>query len=82
MREGRRYHHILDPRTGLPTEGVRGVSLLAQDHTQVNGLGAAWMVAGSAAAALWLPAGVAAVAVQADGSRWQNTALAARLLPA
>lgn len=82
VRAGRRYHHILDPRTGLPTEGVRGVSLLAQDHRQVNGLGAAWMVAGGAAVAQGLPAGVAAVAVQADGRRWQNAALAARLLPA
>lgn len=43
---GRRYHHVLDPRTGWPTEGVRGVALIARDADAVNGMGAAVMVSG------------------------------------
>ena len=45
---GRRYHHVLDPRTGWPTEGVRGVVLVARDTATVNGTGAATMVSGPA----------------------------------
>lgn len=43
---GRRYHHVLDPRTGWPTEGVRGVALIARDADTVNGIGASVMVSG------------------------------------
>jgi len=46
MRNGRRYHHILDPHTGYPTEGPRGVTLVAGDLEAVNGLSAAIMVMG------------------------------------
>jgi len=48
MRHGRRYHHILDPRTGYPTQGPHGVTLVADDLDRVNGLGAAIMVLGAA----------------------------------
>lgn len=43
---GRRYHHVLDPRTGWPTEGVRGVALIARDADTVNGIGASVMASG------------------------------------
>lgn len=45
-RNGRRYHHVLDPRTGWPTEGVHGVVLVSRDTGTVNGIGAAAMVGG------------------------------------
>lgn len=45
---GRHYHHVLDPRTGWPTQGVRGVVLVARDTATVNGIGAAAMVSGPA----------------------------------
>lgn len=51
---GRRWHHVLDPATGWPTRGVRGVALLADRVEDVNGLGSAIMVAGPAAARRWL----------------------------
>lgn len=66
---GRRYHHILDPRSGWPSEGVRGVSLLGQDVAGLNGLGTALMLRGPQPALL--PAGVEALLVRADGRRWQ-----------
>ena len=44
---GRRYHHIMDPRTGQSTQGVNGLTLVMPTVSQVNGLGTAAMVAGS-----------------------------------
>ena len=39
-RDGRRYHHILDPRTGYPSTGVRGVTLVSERLDVVSqGLG-------------------------------------------
>ena len=77
---GRRYHHLLDPRTGYPTEGLHGLSLLGEQVAQVNGLGAAAMVLGPRQAPAWLAAqGVAAVLVQTDGRVRFTGGLAARL---
>lgn len=47
MHEGRRYRHILDPRTGIPAEGPHGVTLVADRLETLNGLGAAIMVLGA-----------------------------------
>lgn len=44
VRDGKRYHHILDPRTGFPTQGPRGVTLISQDMESINGLSSAIMV--------------------------------------
>lgn len=46
FRDGRRYHHILDPRSGYPSEGLHGVTLVSRG-ADMNGLGAAMMVMGS-----------------------------------
>jgi thiamine biosynthesis lipoprotein len=43
---GRRYHHVLDPRTGESTQGVHGVTLVSEALEAVNGIGAALMVLG------------------------------------
>lgn len=43
---GVRYHHILDPRTGWPTRGVRAVVVLSADATLADALGKAPMVLG------------------------------------
>jgi len=56
VRDGVRYSHHLDPRTGRPvTNGVVSVSVLAPDCTLADGLGTAVMVMG-------VEAGLAAIA--------------------
>ena len=47
-RGGRRYHHILDPKTGYPTTGPRAVTLISDDLDRVNGLSSSIMVMGMA----------------------------------
>lgn len=46
MREGRRYHHILDPRTGYPSQGLRHVTVVGRQLHDINGVTAAAMVLG------------------------------------
>ncbi|MCH2242762.1 MAG: FAD:protein FMN transferase, partial [Aquabacterium sp.] len=84
MAQGRLMHHILDPRTGRPTQGPHGVSLLARDVAAVNGLGAAAMVLGLSRGRALLQAqpGVESLIAARDGSVWQSAGMAARLLPA
>jgi thiamine biosynthesis lipoprotein len=38
MKDGRRYHHILDPKTGEPAQGCRSVTILAPSATLADGL--------------------------------------------
>lgn len=57
VHHGRRYHHVLDPHTGQPTEGLHGLALVAGDVAAVNGWGPALMVAGSPLAQRWLSDG-------------------------
>ncbi len=48
VRDGVRYSHVLDPRTGRPvTNGVVSVSVLAPDCTLADGLATAVMVMGA-----------------------------------
>lgn len=73
IKDGRRYHHILDPRTGLPTTGLQQVTLVAEDLARVNGLSAAAMVLGAEAARALIEAmpGVQALLV-GPGYRWAS----------
>jgi len=81
VQAGRRYHHILDPRTGQPTRGPHGVALAGRSLEAINGLGAAIMVAGADAGRQMLAplAGVDALIVEADGRLWRSAGMAARL---
>jgi thiamine biosynthesis lipoprotein len=47
---GRRYGHLLDPRTGRPAEGTASASAVATTATEADALSTAFFVTGSAAA--------------------------------
>jgi len=44
---GRRYHHILNPATGRPTEGILTVTVIGPDGTMTDGLDTAIFVLGA-----------------------------------
>ncbi len=46
VRQGMRYHHILDPRTGQPARGARSVTVYAKDATTADGLDDAVLILG------------------------------------
>jgi thiamine biosynthesis lipoprotein len=46
---GRRYSHIVDPRTGYPVEGMAGVTVVAPDATTSDALSTGLFVLGSQA---------------------------------
>jgi thiamine biosynthesis lipoprotein len=44
--DGVRYHHVLDPRTGYPSRGLRSTTVLHADATLADALSTAVMVLG------------------------------------
>ena len=80
-RGGRRYHHVLDPRTGYPAEGARGVTLLAARLADANGMGVAIMVLGREEGARLVEAtpGLEALIVDRRGAPWLSDGMRRRL---
>jgi thiamine biosynthesis lipoprotein len=72
IRDGRRYHHILDPRTGFPAAGPQQVTLVGEDLSNLNGFSSAIMVLGAekGRALIGRLAGVEALIVEPDGRVW------------
>lgn len=84
VQNGQRQHHILDPRSGRPTQGPHGLSLWARGSgalQAVNGIGAATMVGGLVAGRRYIEAtpGLAGVIVDHDGSVWRSSGMAQAL---
>jgi thiamine biosynthesis lipoprotein len=48
--DGRRYGHVIDPRTGWPAEGVRSATAIAEDAAVADALATAFLVGGEAVA--------------------------------
>jgi thiamine biosynthesis lipoprotein len=79
--EGRRYGHILDPRSGVPVDGLRALTVVHADGCIAEAEGAALFVAGApgwrdAARELGLDQ---VLAMTADGGVQASASLAARL---
>lgn len=73
-----RLHHVLNPHTGWPTEGTRGVALLASNVDDVNGWGTALMVHGLAHADAWHTQypNTEGLLVASNGRRWISHGMA------
>lgn len=81
VRDGVRYSHILDPRTGRPAHGPRGVTLISERLEDVAGYGVAIMVLGVAEAkrlAAERP-GLDALVVGEDGQLWMSPGMRERI---
>ncbi|MCC6532999.1 MAG: FAD:protein FMN transferase [Burkholderiales bacterium] len=80
---GKRYHHILDPRTGTPAEGPHHVTLVAERMEDVNGIATAIMVLGVDAGKKLVAAtpGLEGLIVDRDYTSWMSPGLTSRLEP-
>jgi FAD:protein FMN transferase len=81
VRDGVRYHHILDPRTGRPSSGAHGVTLVSERLEDVDGYGVAIMIGGVAEAKRLVRErpGLAALVAPADGTIWMSSGMRGRL---
>lgn len=84
IQDGKRLHHILDPKSGYPTQGPRGVTLVSENLEKINGLGTAIMVSGAQAGRTKIQqlAGVDALIVDRDNQLWTSHGMARRLIAA
>jgi len=78
---GRRYHHILDPRTGYPSTGVHGVTLVSDRLEALDGLGVAIMVLGEKEGERLVGAtpGLDALIAGRGGNLWMTPGMRRRL---
>jgi FAD:protein FMN transferase len=66
--DGRRFHHILDPRTGMPAPGLRSATVVSADATLADAMSTALIVLGVEAGLALIEADPALEAVLVDGS--------------
>lgn len=81
IRDGRRYHHILDPRTGYPpVAGPQQVTLVGEDLSNLNGFSSAIMLLGAdkGRELIGRLAGVEGLIVAGDGRVWTTPGLETR----
>ncbi len=78
--DGVRYHHILDPRTGMPSEGLRSATVVHADATLADAMSTALMVLGGerAMAIVEEDPGMEAVLVTRSGEVLVSSGLASR----
>lgn len=77
LKDGRRYHHILDPRTGWPARGARSVTVYADDATTADGLDDIVLVLGPERGLALLETfpGTAALVVDENNRVWLSKSL-------
>jgi thiamine biosynthesis lipoprotein len=79
---GRRYHHVIDPRTCRPARGARSVTVLASTAVEAEILGKAIFVeGGDGSLELARRAGVEAIVVDAEGRALATDGLRGALRP-
>jgi thiamine biosynthesis lipoprotein len=68
-RDGERFHHVIDPKTGRSAHGVRSVTILAEDGLTSEGLSKSVFVKGLAEGMRLVESqeGVDAIVIDADG---------------
>jgi thiamine biosynthesis lipoprotein len=81
LKDGKRYHHILDPRTGYPVTGTRSVTVLASTSFLADTLDTAVFVLGAREGMRLIESmpGVEAVIVDAKNEVHVSRGLGARL---
>lgn len=72
--QGKRYHHIIDPRTGAPAEGTRSVTVLAADPAVADAYATAFFILGPAASERIVrrTSGVAYLLIDQAGKIWRG----------
>jgi FAD:protein FMN transferase len=67
--DGVRYHHILDPRTGMSATGVRSVTIVGPDATTTEGISKSAFIMGAERGVRFVESlpGVDAVIIDGDG---------------
>jgi thiamine biosynthesis lipoprotein len=78
VKDGKRYHHILDPRTGHPADACRSVTVFAPDALTADELDDAIFILGPEKGLPLVEArpGVGAVVVDKDNKVWVSKRLA------
>jgi thiamine biosynthesis lipoprotein len=76
--DGRRYHHIINPTTGRPTDGILSVSVIGPDATLTDGLSTTVFVLGVERGMVLVESlgGYEAVVIGADGAFSYSSGLA------
>jgi len=76
--DGRRYHHILNPLTGEPTQGILSVTIVGPDATLTDGLSTTVFVLGVERGLdlIERTAGYEAIVIEADGRLSYSSGLA------
>jgi len=80
-RDGIRYHHLLDPRTGQPARGCQSVTVVAPSAMQADALATAAFVLGPQAGLALLERlpGIDGLIVAADGATGSTSGLQGKL---
>jgi thiamine biosynthesis lipoprotein len=79
IRDGKRYHHILDPRTGYPATQSMSVTVSARDAITAEGLSKAFFILGPTETQKRLEAGefpdIGVLIIGTDGSRYLSPSM-------
>lgn len=68
IKDGVRYHHILDPKTGFPAKGLISATVVGKSNTSMDGFSSAVFILGAEKGAVFMKkAGVEGVMVTEEG---------------